>query len=86
MSVPETTEPVCFSLTIDDDLCPGAEAILRREQALIGAREDLPRDHKRRLWVMTRAAACTVLIHALILGLPAAEIGAFRHVLPAHLA
>ncbi|MFT3996106.1 MAG: hypothetical protein QM667_01770 [Asticcacaulis sp.] len=77
---------ICFCVTVDDGDSACAEAILRHARVLIGAREEVPRDHKRRLWVLTRAAACAVLIPALIAGLPAAEIGAFRPALPPHLA
>ena len=69
---------VFFPLTIDQDLSVTAQSVLRRE---CGAEirsitlECLPDRHEIRLWVTLAAAAYGVALHALILGLPAAEFG-----------
>lgn len=69
---------VFFPLTVDQDFSATAQKLLRRE---CGADihtitlESLPDTHEMRLWVTLTAAAYSVALHALILGLPAAEFG-----------
>ncbi len=72
---------VFFPLTVALDLCTTAQDVLRREcGAQIGSirLERVPNRHEMRLWVTLAAAAHGVALHALVLELPAAEIGAVK--------
>ena len=72
---------VSFPLTVDEDLSGAAQTLLRRE---CGAHiraitlENIPDRHQARLWVTLGAAAYGLALHAVVLGLPAAEFGALR--------
>ncbi|WP_236621570.1 hypothetical protein [Asticcacaulis benevestitus] len=72
-----------FPLTVDTDLSLTAQTLLRRE---CGAQiqsirlEAIPDKHEARLWVTLAAAAYGLALHALILGLPAAQFGAVKTV------
>jgi len=72
---------ISFPLTVDADLSRTAQTLLRREcgndiRAITF--EIIPDRHQARLWVTLAAAAYGVALHAIILGLPAAELGALR--------
>ena len=70
-----------FPLTVDADLGRTAQTLLRREcgGAIRAIRLELiPDRHQARLWVTLATAAYGVALHAIILGLPAAEFGAVR--------
>ncbi len=70
-----------FPLTVDADLGRTAQTLLRREcgSAIRAIRLELiPDRHQARLWVTLATAAYGVALHAIILGLPAAEFGAVR--------
>ena len=72
---------ISFPLTVDADLGRTAQTLLRREcgsdiRAITF--EIIPDRHQARLWVTLAAAAYSVAVHAIILGLPAAEFGAVR--------
>jgi hypothetical protein len=72
---------VSFPLTVDAALSRTAQSVLRREcgshiRAI--TLENIPDRHETRLWVTLAAAAYSVALHAVILGLPAAEFGAVR--------
>ena len=72
---------VSFPLTVDADLGRAAQSLLRREcgddiRAITF--EKIPDRHQTRLWVTLAAAAYGIALHAVILGLPAAEFGALR--------
>ena len=72
---------VFFPLTVDQDVSATAQNLLRREcggDIRSITLECLPDTHEMRLWVTLAAAAYTVAVHALILGLPAAEFGAVK--------
>ncbi len=72
---------VFFPLTVDQDFSATAQTVLRREcgSAIRSITlESIPDKHEMRLWVTLAAAAYTVALHALILGLPAAEFGAVK--------
>ena len=69
---------VYFPLTVDSDLSLAAQSLLRREcgpQINSISLEPVPDKHEMRLWVTLTAAAYGLALHALILGLPAAEFG-----------
>ena len=72
---------VYFPLTVAADLSLTAQSLLRRE---CGAEinsislEPIPDKHEMRLWVTLTKAAYGLALHALILGLPAAEFGAVK--------
>ncbi len=72
---------VSFPLTVDSALSRQAQALLRKA---CGAHiraitlQDLTDRHETRLWVTLAAAAYGRALHAVILGLPAAEFGAVR--------
>jgi hypothetical protein len=75
-------EHVSFPLTIDSDLSTKAQAILHRTcgESIDGIElEPLPRKHQAKLWIHLKATAYTMALHALILGLPAAEFGTVIH-------
>ncbi len=72
---------VSFPLTVDADLGGRAQTLLRQEcgshiRAITF--ENIPDRHQTRLWVTLGAAAYGLALHAVILGLPAAEFGALR--------
>ena len=72
---------VSFPLTVDADLSGTAQTLLRREcgsQIRAITFEPIPDRHQTRLWVTLGAAAYGLALHAVILGLPAAEFGALR--------
>ena len=72
---------ISFPLTVDADLSGVAQTLLRREcgaQIRAITFENLPDRHQTRLWVTLGAAAYGIALHAVILGLPAAEFGALR--------
>ncbi len=72
---------VSFPLTVDADLSPAAQALLRHEcggDIRTITLENIPDRHQTRLWVTLAAAAYGLALHAVILGLPAAEFGAVR--------
>lgn len=72
---------ISFPLTVDADLSGPAQTLLRREcgaDIRVITFENIPDRHQTRLWVTLAAAAYGIALHALILGLPAAEIGALR--------
>lgn len=72
---------VSFPLMVDQDLSGPVQTLLRRE---CGAHiraitlENIPDRHQTRLWVTLGATAYGLALHAVILGLPAAELGALR--------
>jgi hypothetical protein len=70
-----------FPLTVDADLGRTAQTLLRQAcggQIRSISFENIPDRHETRLWVTLAAVAYGVALHALILGLPAAEFGAVR--------
>jgi len=72
---------VSFPLTVDADLSRTAQNLLRQEcgpQIRAITLENIPDRHETRLWVTLTAAAYGAAVHTVILGLPAAEIGAVR--------
>jgi hypothetical protein len=85
-SAQQTIDPlqatVFFPLIVDSDLSLTAQSLLRREcGASIGQLklEPLPRHHQVRIWVYLAAAAYTVALHAIVLGLPVAEVGSVNY-------
>ena len=82
-------ERVHFPLTIDSDLSAEAQAILQRtcgEEIDAIELEPLIRKHQTKLWIHLKATAYNMALHALILGLPAAEFGSVIHThTPSHL-
>ena len=72
---------VSFPLTVDADLSRTAQSLLRSKcgsQIRAITLENIPNRHETRLWVTLGAAAYGLALHAIILGLPAAELGALR--------
>ena len=72
---------VILPLTVDSDLSLTAQSLLRREcGASVHAisLEPRPDTHDMRLWVTLEAEAYSPAVHAVIMGLPAAEFGAVR--------
>ena len=72
---------VIFPLTVASDLSLTAQSLLRREcGAGIHAisLEPRPDTHDMRLWVTLESRAYNPAVHAVIMGLPAAEFGAVR--------
>ncbi len=72
---------VSFPLIVDADLSRTAQNLLRQAcgpQIRAITLENIPDRHETRLWVTLTAAACGAAVHSVILGLPAAEIGAVR--------
>lgn len=72
---------VTFPLTVDSDLSLTAQSLLRREAGpRVHAISLEPRadTHEMRLWVTLDAVAYGPAVHAVIMGLPAAEFGAVR--------
>lgn len=70
-----------FPLTVDADLSRRAQSLLRRQcgaQIRAITFETIPDRHQTRLWVTLAAAAYGLAVHAVILGLPAAELGPVR--------
>ncbi len=70
---PQST--VFFPLTVESDLSLTAQSLLRRECGADITLEPLPDRHQARLWVYLTAAAYSVALHAVVLGLPGAEFG-----------
>lgn len=74
---------VSFPLIVDSDLSLTAQLLLRREcgaQICSIQMDPLPDTHQTCLRVTLTAAAYGLVLHAIILGLPAAQFGAVRAV------
>ena len=74
---------VQFPLTVDSDLTLAAQSLLHSECGVHIRSiqlESLPDTHEMRFWVTLAAAAYGLALHALILGLPAAQFGAVKTV------
>ena len=80
MPSPDTFQmTVLFPLTVDTDLSLTAQSLLRREcgaQSRSIRLQPIPEKHEACLWVTLSASAYEPAVHALVLGLPAAQFGA----------
>ena len=75
-------EIVCFPLTVDSDLSAKAQDIIRRTCGKSVRKiklEQLINKHQTKIWVNLKAAVYRIALHALIIGLPAAELGSVTH-------
>jgi len=72
---------VHFPLTVDQDLSLTAQTLLRRECGdLIRTitQESVPHQNETRLWITLAATAFSKALHAVLLGIPAAEFGPLK--------
>jgi len=76
-------EILYFPLTVDSDLSAEAQNIIRHSCGTSVSSlklEPLPIKHQTKIWVSLQAAAFSIALHAIILGLPGAELGMVKHV------
>jgi hypothetical protein len=76
------SELLCFPLTVDADLSAEAQDILRRtcgESVGEMTLEPLASKHQTKIWVYLHATAFSIALHAIIFGLPGAELGLVKH-------
>ncbi len=83
-----TESCLCFPITVDTDFSEQAQTILQTtcgEAIEAVTLEISSRKHQTKLWVRLAASAYQHAIHALIIGLPAAEFGGVLRVQHPHL-
>ena len=76
-------ELVCFPITVDDSLSTEAQNIVKRscgDSVSSLEVEPLLRKHQSKIWISMKAAAYSIALHAIILGLPSAELGPVVHI------
>ncbi len=76
-------EIVYFPITVDDSLSAEAQAIVDRscgDSVLYLDIVSVPNKHQSKIWIGLKAAAFGIALHAVIMGLPSAELGMVRHI------
>lgn len=76
------SEILYFPITVDSDLSAEAQNILRRTcgESMGEIRlEPLASKHQTKIWVCLKATAFSIALHALVFGLPGAELGLVQH-------
>ena len=71
-------EIIYFPITIDESLSAEAQNIVNRScgDSVSSLKvEPLLRKHQLKIWITVKAAAYGIVLHAIILGLPSAELG-----------
>lgn len=81
-------EIVYFPITVDESLSAEAQAIIDSscgDSILYLDAVPVPHKHQSKIWIGMKAAAFSIALHAVIMGLPSAELGMVRHIMPAGL-
>ncbi len=76
-------EIVYFPLTVDENLSADAQNIVKRtcgENILSLKEEHLLTKHQSKIWIRMQAVAFGIALHAIMLGLPGAELGRVVHI------
>ena len=76
-------EIVTFPVTVDESLSAEAQNIVNRScgDSISSFKvEPLLRKHQSKIWISVKAAAYGIAFHAIIMGLPSAELGPVTHI------